>query len=87
MMDLRQLPFRVNTQADDVRLETSDGDIFTPEQLYTELFKFIKTKIDQRLADTGDILDKVVVTVPAMMNSGARQATEQAAVKAGLRRK
>ena len=63
-----------------VRFEVGQR-IHTPPQISAEILRALKARAE---AATGELVEKVVITVPAYFNDGQRQATKDAGRLAGL---
>lgn len=73
----------IDDQSDDSKLVkiAVDDRYYTPIELSSEILKYLKQRIEQRL---GQSISKAVITVPAYFNDAQRQATRDAGKLAGL---
>lgn len=85
--DLEFITYNISDDNDRIVITTEvtnkdkQKNIFTPEEISSEILKELKFMASSYL---GDIVTKAVITVPAYFNDIQRQATKDAAVIAGL---
>lgn len=81
--DMKSVPFRITsgTYGNEVYLKLSNSELKTPNDIGSEILKYLKSCADEYL---GEEIDKAVITVPAYFNDSQRQATKEAGKLAGL---
>ncbi|MDR0527496.1 MAG: Hsp70 family protein, partial [Spirochaetaceae bacterium] len=78
--EMKLVPYKVNEQGDDVRIECNGKKYSPPEISAITLQKMKKTAEDY----LGEPVTEAVITVPAYFNDAQRQATKDAGRIAGL---
>lgn len=80
--DEKSLPYKLVGEPDElVRIEI-DGRLYFPQEISAMVLSDIKKSVESYL--NGEVVDKIVVTVPAAFNDSQRQATKEACSIAGM---
>lgn len=79
--ELRYIPFRLSERSAEVVRVTIGNRDFTPPELSAFVLRQLKQQAEHFL---GEVITKVVITVPAYFNDSQRQATKDAGRIAGL---
>ena len=78
----RDLPYKISRyNEDEIVIETSYGEKFTPVKISAEILSKIKNDCEERLNCS---IDQAVITVPAYFSDNQREATRNAGKLAGL---
>jgi len=78
--EMKQVPYHVTEQNDDVRVEI-DGKKYSPQEISAFVLQKMKKTAEDYLGET---VSEAVITVPAYFNDAQRQATKDAGKIAGL---
>ncbi|MCL2804741.1 MAG: molecular chaperone DnaK [Treponema sp.] len=78
--DMKQVPYHITEQGDDVRVEI-DGKKYSPQEISAFVLQKMKKTAEDYL---GESVTEAVITVPAYFNDAQRQATKDAGKIAGL---
>ncbi len=78
--EAKLVPYKVEPQADDVRVDI-DGKLYSPQEISAFILQKMKKTAEDYLGET---VTEAVITVPAYFNDAQRQATKDAGKIAGL---
>src|SRR5512132_2958862 len=78
--EMRQVPYRVEEQGNDVRVRARSKD-YSPPEISAMILRKLKEAAEAHL---GQSVERAVITVPAYFNDSQRQATKAAGRIAGL---
>lgn len=76
-----EVPYKVANVGGNVKIETSDGKQYAPEEISSQVLRKL---IDDASKYLGEKVTQAVITVPAYFNDSQRQATKDAGKVAGV---
>ena len=76
-----EVPYKVAKVGDNVKIETSDGKQYAPEEISAQVLRKL---VDDASKYLGEKVTQAVITVPAYFNDSQRQATKDAGKVAGV---
>ena len=76
-----EVPYKVANVSGNVKIETSDGKQYAPEEISSQVLRKL---IDDASKYLGEKVTQAVITVPAYFNDSQRQATKDAGKIAGV---
>lgn len=80
--DVKWLPYKTMQKGEGVRISTTDGKEYSPEELSAMILQKLKADAEAKL---GEKITEAVITVPAYFDDSQRQATKVAGEIAGLK--
>ncbi len=76
-----EVPYKVANVSGNVKIETSDGKQYAPEEISSQVLRKL---VDDASKYLGEKVTQAVITVPAYFNDSQRQATKDAGKVAGV---
>jgi molecular chaperone DnaK len=80
--DVKWLPYKTAQKGEGVRIVTTDGKEYAPEEISAMVLQKLKADAEARV---GEKISEAVITVPAYFDDSQRQATKVAGEIAGLK--
>jgi len=80
--DVKILPYKVTESSGKIKVSTTDGKDYSPEEVSAAVLRKLKADAEAKL---GQSISEAVITVPAYFDDAQRQATKDAGEIAGLK--